>query len=493
MSLKEKTIKGSVSTVAGQFVQFSLQMASVTILARLIAPEEYGKFAIATAISSILAIFASGGLSAATMQKPKLTQKESSSMFWLNVGLGFLLFLALCAAGPVVNLIYKDPDYYLIMPLLGFTAFVTSFSVQKKAILTREMKFGRIALANVISQLVGVSAAIFMGFRGFGIWALLAHSVIAAITHNIVTYFSSPWKPSFTYDHSVAKPMIKFGASVMLSKAMDASIKGLDTILLGAFFGSAVVGIYNRAQNILKIPLRKFINPIANVARAAIFRTSTDQQRFENGTYAIISLISVTSGFIVVGAISVAEPAILLLLGDQWIACIPLFMILSPSAFIEPTASFLSAVLIAKGDSSSLVKWRLISFPLLITGMLIGIKWGATGVAINYALGGILLRTPLYVWYTCKKSKIPFTTLTSYIVPSLTATLTCSIVPVYLHLEGIKLDYLQTAIMSCVCLIMYFPIVSISSKGRAFFRLVMWIRAKDKKNATLEQTLYQQS
>ncbi len=88
--LKVRSVRGGAVTVAAQIVKMAAQFAAIVVLARLLEPSAFGLVAMTAAAVAFLELFKDLGLSAATVQRPVLTHAQVSTMFWLNVGLGFL-------------------------------------------------------------------------------------------------------------------------------------------------------------------------------------------------------------------------------------------------------------------------------------------------------------------------------------------------------------------------------------------------------------------
>lgn len=445
-------------------------------MARFLAPSDYGKIAIASSVSGIVAIFASGGLSIATLQRPNITESEASSMYWLNIFLGGALFLVLSISGPLLSYIYNDNDLTKIMPWLGLSGFIASMSVQKSALLARDLKFGKIAICSTSAQAASVAAAIGAAAYGMGFWALVVQQVSNAVFFNIGIYFSSDWKPTSFYSHKAAKPLIKFGTGVMLSNAIDSITSGLDVLVIGLFQNAGAVGIYNRAQNILKKPLKKLIAPINNVARSALFKKATNQKQLNESVFAITGLLSSISGLILTLSICLAKYSVTILLGDKWLECIPIFLALTPFAFVVPCTTFLGSVLISKGNSTVLLRWKFISLFITVLGLLAGVRYGLIGMAISYATTGLLVRMPLFVYYACKHTDVPLSKTFSFVTIGLISGALASAVPVFLYLTGHDLNAINTILVTVLSIAVYLLAFVANPRGRTVFRIVKWLR-----------------
>jgi PST family polysaccharide transporter len=208
-----------------------------------------------------------------------------------------------------------------------------------------------------------------------------------------------------------------FGGTVTLSNILGYLIQGADNVILGYSFGATGVGIYNRAQAILQKPLQQFTPSVMNVATSAFSRLAPDPERFERNAALLLSLTACLAGVVVTFVVGTADWLVALLLGPRWAAVVPILGALSLFAYVEPTASVIGALLIARGQPDRLVRWRLVSAPIVIASLAAGLSWGPLGVAASLALSGLLVRAPLFLWYAGRSLAIPFRTLLAAVAP----------------------------------------------------------------------------
>lgn len=473
MSLKAKAVSGAVSTGTGQVLKFAIRTVSLVVLARYLGPADYGVVALVTAITSVLRVFQDAGLSMATVQAPTVSQVASSSMYWLNVLLGTVVAIVICAIGPLAASFYDRSELVFLFPCFALIALVTSFRAQRVALLQRELKFRVLARAEVVSSVLGVAAGIACAVTGWGLWSLVVIEVVQATVNNALIVRAHDWKPDRVYTHAEVVPFLRFGASILASNTLTHSSRSLDAVVIGSFVGPAALGIYNRAQNLLNGPLRQFISPMAAVARAAVFRATAVQDRFTRGVTAILSLIALGSALIVLTSFALAQQIVLVLLGNDWAACIPVFMILMPFAFIEPCIVFLHSVLVSKGEASALLKWKCFSLTVVVAGLFSGIPWGLTGVASAYVLSGVLIRFPLLFWYTSRKVGIPLRHLFSPVLPVLFACVVAGSLALYRHVNIPEPTVLQSLVTLAMTLPAFVVLVMLHPASRASARFVI--------------------
>ena len=172
-NLRQRTISSGLITAAAQGAQFFLNLAYIMVLARLLVPQDFGLFAMVTTVMGFLRIFQDAGLSTATVQRQEITHAQVSNLFWVNVAVGGVITLLVAASAPAVAWFYREPRLIGITLVLSITFVLTSSAVQHIALLNRQMRFGVIAMIDVVSMLAGYLTGIGMALSGYGYWALV--------------------------------------------------------------------------------------------------------------------------------------------------------------------------------------------------------------------------------------------------------------------------------------------------------------------------------
>ena len=164
-------------TGAAQGAQFLLNLAYIMVLARLLVPQDFGLVAMVTTVTGFLRIFQDAGLSTATVQRQEITHAQVSNLFWVNVGRGRCHYSVRGRLAPVIAWFYHEPRLIGITLVLSITFLLASSTVQHVALLNRQMRFGVIAVIDVISMLAGYLTGIGMALWKYGYWSLVVANV----------------------------------------------------------------------------------------------------------------------------------------------------------------------------------------------------------------------------------------------------------------------------------------------------------------------------
>jgi PST family polysaccharide transporter len=167
-------LRDGVLSVAMQYGNGLVQIVAAIVLARLLAPEDFGLFAIVTVVTSFAPLLIDFGLGDATTQKNKITQTQVSTLFWLSSAIGLGIATVVAASGPLIAWIYREPRLEAIVLYSAITFVLFGISNQHLALLRQTMQFARIAKIQILSSLLGVGIAIVMAICGYGYWALVS-------------------------------------------------------------------------------------------------------------------------------------------------------------------------------------------------------------------------------------------------------------------------------------------------------------------------------
>lgn len=435
--LKRSAVRSWAVTAFAQGAQFGLTLVSTAIIARILTPADYGLIAMVTALLTFISRFKDLGLSQATVQRDTITEQQVSGLFWFNVAMGLFVMLLTAAAAPLVSRFYDQAELTWVCLAYAAMAPVSSLGAQHGALLRRTMQYRSLAVRDLLATVLGVIAGIVSAMQGLGYWSLVIMRAVSEVMGTATLWWQSGWRPGPPRWSADLKPMLKFGGTLTVSNLLGFILSGLDSVVMGFFYGPTALGLYNRAQNTLSRPLAQILPPIMNVAASVFARSATDQKKFESGALQLAFLIACVSTMIVAIVVVGADWIVLIMLGPNWSEAVPITRVLALFAFVEPVASLLSTLMTARGLVGKMVRWRVVSAAIIVVGLISGLPWGALGVAAAYALSGFFVRTPLFVWYSCNHLNIPARRLfASIALPLLFGSLTVTMLSFLRHYFG---------------------------------------------------------
>jgi O-antigen/teichoic acid export membrane protein len=384
-----RSVRGAVVTMLGQAGNFVVQLAGTALLARLLVPEDFGVFGKTIALTGFITVVRDGGLALATIQRAHITHEQISNLFWLNLLLGLLTAALIGALSPVMAWFYHDPRVFWIGLALAGASIISSLSVQHAALLQRQMRFGAITLIGTIGMLVGFASAIAGAWHGVGVWALAVQQYAIALTTALLLFATCRWRPGLPRRGTGVRPMLRIGVHQTGFGILNFASRNVDNVLIGRFVSDAALGLYTQAYRLLLLPIQQINSPISGVVVPALSRLQDQPERYARYYYRAIGAI-VLAGMPIVGFLVVdAKPVIQLVLGPVWLPTVPIFQALGLAAFLGTFNVAGGWVYTSLGRTDRQFRWQLVSTPAIVLSFVLGLPWGAVGVA--WAFSGMCL------------------------------------------------------------------------------------------------------
>lgn len=396
--LKRRTVRAGIINIGARGVGFMIRIVSIMIMGRLLTPEDYGLVTMVTAFTGVLNMFGCFGLFQAAIQRNQLSERESSSLFWLNMTFGALLALAVILAAPMVSAFYREPRLLAIMNVMAFAFIITAAGVQHSVLLQRRMAFGALATIEIGALLTATAVSIGMAMNGFEYWSIVSMSIALPLATTIGLWLSTGWIPGRPQIAAGLSSMLQFGGGTTLTGFLYYITINIDKLLLGRFWGTEATGLYSRSFYLINFPTENLNTTIGEIAFAALSRTRDDPERFRRYFLKAYSLVVTLTLPLTIVSMAFADDLIVVVLGPKWVNAVEIFRILAPTILVFAISSPLSWLLTALGLVKRSVYIGLFTAPLMITGVLIGLPYGPRGVAIAYSTVMVAKVIPVVLW-----------------------------------------------------------------------------------------------
>ncbi|WP_419817214.1 lipopolysaccharide biosynthesis protein [Glaciibacter flavus] len=385
--LARSASRGAVVMMGGQGARIVVQLGGVVVLARLLGPSEFGLVAMVTAIIGVGEVFRDFGLSSAAVQAKNLSPYQKDNLFWINAGIGLVLSIAtFLLSGPIAAL-YGDDRLRTLTMVLSVTFLLNGLSTQFRADLGRHLAFGRLVIADAVGQVVGLTGAITVAVLGGGYWALAVQQVGQSLITLVVLVIVADWFPGLIHRRAGMGPLITYGSTVFAAQILNYVSRNVDSVIIGARFGAVPLGLYNRAFQLVMLPLLQLQAPATRVALPILSRLQDTRVRFNAfisfGQTALLTLVGLMFGILGAQASAVVQ----VMLGDKWLAAVPTFQILLVAGYFQAAAYVTYWVFLAKGLTRANLLSALVTRPITIGLIALGSQWGVPGVAAGFALG----------------------------------------------------------------------------------------------------------
>ncbi|WDS36305.1 lipopolysaccharide biosynthesis protein [Pseudoxanthomonas sp.] len=396
--LGSRAAAGAAKTMAGQGARMVVQFGGIILLARLLSPEDYGLMAMVTALVGICEILRDFGLSSAAIQAKSLSREQRDNLFWLNSGIGLVLGLIVFAGAGLIADFYHEPRLVAVAQVMSVTFLLSGMNTQYRAHLSRELQFGRLAMSDVGGQSLGLIAGVCAALAGLGYWALVIQQVVGSVVGLVVSAIGSRWLPGRPHRGVPMRSFLTFGTNLMAAQVLGYVSQNIGQVVIGYRTGAEALGLYNRAFQLLMMPLNQINAPATTVALPVLSKLQDEPERYAafllRGQTVMVHIVVAIFAF----ACAQASPLIVLFLGEQWRAAVVIFQVLTVGGIFQVVAYAAYWVFLSMGLARAQLMYSVVARVLIIACIFVGAHWGALGVAVGYSIGLALIWPLSTIW-----------------------------------------------------------------------------------------------
>jgi PST family polysaccharide transporter len=387
-------LRGGAISVAMQYGNGILQVVAAIVLARLLAPEDFGLVAIVMVLTSFAPFLIDFGLGDATAQRSKITQSQVSSLFWLSSGIGLVTALVVAACSPLIAWMYRDPRLEAIALYCATTFVLSGVSNQHLALLRRTMQFASIAKIQILSTLVGIVIAAIMAIYGYGYWALVLRPIVNSLCVAMGAWHTCRWRPGFPVLDDEVKSMVRFGMHVVGFSVSYSVTRAVDRIGLGLFYRPEEVGYYHNAVTLYDNSIFSALVQLHSVGSAALSKLQSNpaalRQKYEAALSTLAFFVMPTAAILSV----TAEDLTVLLLGEKWRTAGFLLSIIALRGIFQVVEGSQGWLHLSIGRADRWQNWGILTLVVQVVTLLLGLPFGATGVCVALVTTSLLMAVP---------------------------------------------------------------------------------------------------
>ncbi|MFN0169844.1 MAG: MOP flippase family protein [Bryobacteraceae bacterium] len=399
-SLGSKTARGAAWSAVSRTTQQLIQTASTAILARLLGPGDYGLVAMASVFVNLLQQIGDMGTGSAVVQRPELTPRLLSSIFWFNVALGLVAGGLLAAVSPLAALYYHEPQVSLILSVLALNFPLAGLGIVHQSLLVRNMEYRKLFIVEVVATLVSTSVGIGMAWSGAGPWSLVAASLALTASSASLYWLLSGWWPSLSASRADIRSIRSFTMNLTGFVLVNYFSRNAGHLIVGALLGKVMLGYYQMAYSLMIYPLQNINGVLGRVLFSAFARIQNQPERLRSAYARFLSVASLLNFPLMLGMMITAEPLIRVFLGPKWLPVAPLVTILAPIGLLQSVANPSGQIFLATGRTDLMLRVGVASMVIQVLSYVAGVPWGLQGVVISYGIG------TLAVVYLC--TAIPY-------------------------------------------------------------------------------------
>lgn len=304
-----------------------VQMVVQVVMARLLAPEQFGMLAIMLVFVNLGSVIVQSGLNTALIQAPDATEDDCSTVFWFSLAVSLALYAAVFLSAPGIAAFYAMPGLVWPLRALALLLVVNAYNAIQIAVITRDLELRKVFNATVVSSLASAAIGIGCALAGAGVWALVFQQLSYQAVNCLVHAAQISWRPRAVFDVARARALLSFGWKLLASGLLDQGYQSLSDLLIGRVFSPGQLGLVSQGKKYPAAIGSMLDGAIQPVMLSAVSRVQDDVPRVRS----LVRRGLKTSTFLLVPSMAlfaVAAPSLVpALLGPQWSECVPFMQV----------------------------------------------------------------------------------------------------------------------------------------------------------------------
>lgn len=466
-SMQTHAVNGALAIGIAQCLKLPFQAASLLVLPRLLQPIDYGVYAMIDPLVSISALILNFGIGQALIQAPSLRRDQVSGLFWITVLAGCVAAALMLGASPLVSGFYNDPRAGAVAAVASLFLTMTGLTNVHEALLNRQMKFGWVAMIGALGMALGFAASLIAALLGAGYWALVLGFGVQQLVSLLGVWLGVGWIPREAPSFRGLFHFYKFGAAIMVAEGATVMAREADSVLIGRYVGGAPLGFYDRGNKLAIIPIQRINTLLQQLLLPILSRLNEDGERYRYAYLRVIRqlMLFLTPGVVAVGA--TAPVLVPFVLGAQWAPAAPIFAWLTLAALHRPVSMSMDLLFISQARMRDYLAWSAFSTLTSVTAFVVGLRWGAVGVAAAFALSDLFVRMPALWWWATRRGPIRLSDLCLSAAPFAAGSATAFVVLGLVQRLTFTSDFMLLATSAIIAYAASWTTVGLFKRGRA--------------------------
>ena len=415
--IKTKTISGIFWSATENFANLGIQFIIGIIIARLVSPEEFGLVGMIAIFIAISHTFIDSGFVSALVRKPYVTRTDYSTAFFYNSSVGLFFYLILFISANAIADFFNEPQLTALIRVLGIGLIIGSLTIVQHAVLLRRVDFKLFAKIKLSSAIISGTIAIFLAYKGFGVWSLVARQLLDSFFTSLFLWLWNKFLPSIVFSIKSFRELFGYGSKLLASGLINSIFENIYLVVIGRYFSASELGYYTRANSMKDLPSLNITNVITRVMFPVLSQMQDNKVALKSGYKRMTKTTMFLSFNLLIGMAAVSSPLILTLVGEPWRPSIVYLQLLCFVGMLYPLHALNLNLLNVLGRSDLFLKLEIIkkvlTIPVIFIGIIMGIK------AMIFGMWAIsLIAYYLNSYYTGRFIDYPIREQVSDILPS---------------------------------------------------------------------------
>lgn len=382
-TLSQRAVRSSFWVFSLRMTQQLLSFSRLIILARFLAPNDFGLMGISLLMMSMLETFSQTGFQQALIQKKEDINSYLDTAWTFSILRGVILFGILYIIAPYAAIFFDSPEAKTITRIIGISIIFKAFTNIGVIYFQKELEFNKqymYQLSGTVSDfVVSIVTVLILG----NIWAIVYGSLAGNAAMLIVSYLIHSYRPHLKFSFGKAKELYGYGKWIMWSTILAFLVTQGDDVLVGKILSATALGLYQMAYRISNLPATEITHVISQVTFPLYVKIQDNDVQLRETYLKVFQFITFIS-FPITGLIFVlSSDFITFFLGEKWLQIVPSMKVLVLAGLLRSIAASSGNLFYAIGKTNIDTKLQGIRFLVLAAVIYpLTIKWGIFGTSI---------------------------------------------------------------------------------------------------------------
>ena len=378
---------------------FVLRLANVGVsilLARMIAPEAFGVFAVALTVWSVLGTLAEMGLGSDVIRS-EAPGRMIPTVGTIGLASGLLLAGAMFVGAPAIAASFASPESTDVVRVMSLGMVVIGLTIVPSALLVREYRQRTLMIGNAVGLLLGTAITVVLVNAGHGAMSLAVGQVAGQAVTGIVLYAAVRRVPVFGWNQRIAIESLSFCMPLAAANLVSWLLLSIDNVIVGRELGTKELGFYLIAFNVASWPMSAVGQAIRLVALPALSQVEGRQQRAQAFLRAITVVLPIAV-LLGLALATTAGPIIEALYGSRWVPAAAALTGLAVFGALRVLLDLAATFLIACGATRSVLVVQVLWIGAMVPAMIVSVReFGLAGAGWAHIAVAVAVAVPAYL------------------------------------------------------------------------------------------------
>ncbi len=360
------------------------------VVTRVLSPTDIGLFAMSSVVLALLMMLADQGLMEAVIQTEHITQAQMNSVFWMNMASSLVIVAIFWVSAPFISLWLEMPQLSAVMRVVALGLPITAASFGQMAMRKRAFEYRRVAMISLSATVLGCAAALVMVLRGYGVWSLVAQSLISTSLLTALLWFKPVWRLSLHTDFPGTVPLMKYGLSRISAAILEFINSRYIEFALAATLGPVMLAIYTVGVRLPQALMQALGSASYEIAHNSFSRLAPDRPALINAYYKALTTTTAIAVPVFLLTAAVAGPLTITAFGERWVQSAHVTRVMCVLGVVQLLVSYNGTLYNAIGRPAISLYFTVLKVVLTVAGLLLASDRGMSSLLVAYFFSQVL-------------------------------------------------------------------------------------------------------